>query len=70
MSLEQVQAFYELLSSDQKVYEQYLNKCCQQGILGSYHWDKKKIMNLAATLGYCFTENELDQLWFEVESSC
>ncbi|HLP88874.1 MAG TPA: Nif11-like leader peptide family natural product precursor [Nostocaceae cyanobacterium] len=66
MSLEQVQAFYELLNSNQNVYEQYLNKCCYQGILGSYHWDKKRIINFAATLGYNFTENELNQMWFEV----
>lgn len=69
MSLAQVNAFYEVLISNEAIYQQYFNKCCRRGILGSCHWDKTKIVNFAATLGYGFNERELDQLWFESEPS-
>lgn len=69
MSLKQVNAFYELLISEPAIYEQYYNKCCRQGFFGSHHWDKIKIVNLAATLGYSFSESELNQLWFESEAN-
>jgi hypothetical protein len=69
MSLAQVNAFYEVLISDQAIYEQYFNKCCRRGIFASCHWDKSKIVNFAATLGYSFNEHELAQLWFESEPS-
>jgi hypothetical protein len=64
MSLEHVDAFYDLVSSDQVIYEQYYNQCCRLGFLGSYHWDKSKIVDFAANLGYSFSENELDEIWF------
>lgn len=67
MSLEQVNAFYDVLISDQAIYEQYLNKCCQRGFFGSRHWDKSKIVNFATNIGYKFTERELDQMLFESE---
>ena len=67
MSLAQVDAFYETLISDQVLYEQYFRQCCRRGFFGSCHWDKTKIVNFAATLGYSFTEGELVQLWFEGE---
>jgi hypothetical protein len=69
MSLEQVDAFYDLVSSNQAIYEQYYNKCCRPGFLGSYHWDKSKIVDFAANLGYNFSENDLDQVWFGNEPS-
>ena len=69
MSLEQVDAFYELLNAEQAIYEQYYNQCCRPGFLGSYHWDKTKIVDFAANLGYSFNENELDQVWFGNEPS-
>ncbi|MBD2355941.1 Nif11 family protein [Tolypothrix sp. FACHB-123] len=69
MSLEQVKAFYDLLTSDPTIYDQYSKKCCNQGFFGSYHWDKTKIVKFAATHGYNFNENELDQIWFDSESS-
>jgi hypothetical protein len=62
MSLQQVQAFYELLTLDQTVYEQYYNKCCCRGFFGIWNWDKTKIVNFAASMGYEFNETELDQL--------
>ncbi|MEA5616381.1 hypothetical protein VB711_00795 [Cronbergia sp. UHCC 0137] len=64
MSVAQVQRFYEALILDQSLYEQYVNKCCWRGFLGSFHWDKTKIINFAATLGYNFNESELEELWF------
>ncbi len=67
MSLLDVNAFYEVLISDQDLYEQYINKCCRRGFFGSCHWDKTKIVNFAASIGYNFTEQELVQLWFENE---
>ncbi|MBD2295917.1 hypothetical protein H6G06_21175 [Anabaena sphaerica FACHB-251] len=67
MSLEQVEIFYEMLSSEPAIYEGYLNQCCQRGVFDSYHWDKTKIVNFAATLGYSFTEGELEELWFASE---
>lgn len=69
MSLEQANTFYELLISDQAIYEQYLKKCCRQGFFSSCHWDKTKIVNFANTFGYKFTEYELAQLWFESETN-
>lgn len=69
MSLEQVNAFYQALSSDSALYEQYLNNCGSQGFFGQLHWDKTKIVRFAATIGYDFTENELYQVWFGNEDS-
>ncbi|BAB76740.1 Nif11-like leader peptide family natural product precursor [Anabaena sp. FACHB-709] len=69
MSLQQANAFYEALMADEIIYEKYFNKCCSRSLLGSYHWDKTKIVNFAATLGYRFTETELAQLWFDSEPS-
>jgi Nif11 domain len=68
MSLEQVKAFYDLLTAEPAIYDQYSKKCCNQGFFGSYHWDKAKIVKFAATHGYSFNETELDQIWFGSES--
>ncbi len=68
MSLKQVNAFYNLLISEPAIYEKYYHKCCQQGFFGSHHWDKNKIVRLAASLGYNFSESELNQSWLESES--
>lgn len=65
MSLEQVDAFYETLMVNQEVYEQYYKKCSIKGTFGVWNWDKKKIVNFAATLGYEFTEPELDEVLFD-----
>ncbi len=65
MALEQVRVFYEVLASDRKLYEQYFNQCGRQGFFGYRHWNKTKIVSFAAALGYSFTENELEQVWFE-----
>jgi len=67
MPLKQVNDFYELLISEPAIYEKYYNQCCRQGFFGSYHWDKTKIVSLAATLGYSFSESELNQVWLESE---
>ncbi|MDJ0695325.1 MAG: Nif11-like leader peptide family natural product precursor [Mastigocoleus sp. MO_167.B18] len=67
MSVENATAFYEVLVSDRDVYEQYCKKCSQQGVFGVWNWDKTKIVNFAAKLGFDFTEVELDQVWFETE---
>jgi len=67
MSLEQVNAFYEVLMSDQAIYEQYYSKCCVRGCFGIWNWDKTEIVSFANTLGYIFTENELDTVWFGTE---
>ncbi len=64
MSLEQVNAFYDLLNSDQILYEQYYNKCSNKGVFGIWDWDKTKIVDFAASIGYNFTETELDFAWF------
>ena len=69
MSLEQANDFYEVLISDQTIYEQYFNKCFRRGFLGSCHWDKTNIVNFASTIGYKFTEYELVQVWFESQPS-
>ncbi|WP_017315224.1 hypothetical protein [Mastigocladopsis repens] len=69
MSLEQVNSFYEVLMSEQVIYEQYYNKCCVRGLFGIWDWDKTKIVHFAATLGYRFTESELDEVWFGGEPS-
>ncbi|MFK0730929.1 MAG: Nif11-like leader peptide family natural product precursor [Gloeotrichia echinulata GP01] len=65
MSLQQVNAFYDLLISEPEIYEQYYHKCCSRGFFGICHWDKTKIISFGATLGYSFTEGELDELWFD-----
>jgi hypothetical protein len=67
MSLSAGQDFYEVLISHPAIYEKYYHQCCWRGLFGSCHWDKTKIVNFAATLGYKFSEQELDQLWFENE---
>ncbi len=69
MSLEQVRVFYEVLASDLELYEQYFNQCGRQGFFGSWHWNKTKIVSFGAALGYNFTENELEQLWFGSDTS-
>jgi hypothetical protein len=69
MSLEQVNAFYELLNSDQVLYEQYYNKCSNKGVFGVWNWDKSKIVDFAASIGYNFTETELDLAWFGGDTS-
>jgi hypothetical protein len=70
MSLEQVNAFYEVLMSEQDIYDQYYHKCCIRGLFGIWNWDKTKIVSFAATLGYTFNENELDAVWFGNELFC
>ncbi len=65
MSLEQVDAFYETLIANQEVYEQYYKKCSIKGTFGVWNWDKTKIVNFAATLGYEFTEPELAEVLFD-----
>jgi hypothetical protein len=67
MSLQQVNAFYEVLMSETSIYEEYFNNCCSRGLLSSWHWDKTKIVNFAASLGYQFNEYELAYVWFESE---
>lgn len=69
MSLEQVRVFYEVLASNRELYEQYFNQCGRQGFFGSWHWNKTKIVSFGAELGYEFTENELEQVWFESDPS-
>jgi hypothetical protein len=65
MSLEQIDAFYEVLASDQVLYEQYYNNCCVRGLFGIWNWDNNKIVNFATSLGYEFTEVELNIALFE-----
>ena len=65
MSLEQVDAFYETLMTHQEVYEQYYKKCSIKGTFGVWNWDKAKIVDFAATLGYEFTEPELAEVLFD-----
>ncbi|MEA5597684.1 Nif11-like leader peptide family natural product precursor [Rivularia sp. UHCC 0363] len=65
MSLEQVDAFYENLTINQEIYEQYYKNCSIKGTFGVWNWDKKKIVNFAATLGYEFSEPELDEVLFD-----
>lgn len=67
MSVENAAAFYQVLVSDQEIYEQYCKKCSQQGVFGVWSWDKTKIVNFAAKLGFDFTEYELDRVWFDTE---
>ena len=69
MSLEQVRVFYEVLASDRELYQQYFERCGRQGFFGSWHWNKTKIVSFGAALGYTFTENELEQLWFDSDTS-
>ncbi|MBF2064314.1 MAG: Nif11-like leader peptide family natural product precursor [Calothrix sp. C42_A2020_038] len=65
MHLEQVNAFYDFVASDQAIYEQYYNSCCIRGLFGVWSWDKKKIVNFAASLGFEFSESELDYVLFD-----
>jgi Nif11 domain len=65
MHLEQVNAFYDFVASHQEVYEQYYNGCCIRGVFGVWNWDKKKIVDFAASLGFTFTESELDYVLFD-----
>jgi hypothetical protein len=67
MALEQVNGFYDTLMSEQAIYEQYYRQCCVRGLFGIWDWDKTKIVNFAATLGYSFTESELDAVLFNSE---
>jgi hypothetical protein len=69
MSLQQVNAFYQALTSDSALYEEYLNNCGSVGFFGQLQWDTTKIMRFAATKGYDFTENELHQVWFGSEDT-
>ncbi|MBF2015132.1 MAG: hypothetical protein IGS23_08000 [Rivularia sp. T60_A2020_040] len=64
MSLERVDAFYEDLMINQEVYEEYYKKCSVKGTFGVWSWDKTKIVDFAATLGYEFSESELDEVLF------
>jgi hypothetical protein len=65
MQLEQIDAFYEVLASDPVLYEQYYNNCCIRGFFGIWNWDKKKIVSFATSLGYEFTEADLDVALFD-----
>lgn len=65
MSLEQVDAFYDFVARDQAIYEQYYNSCCIRGLFGVWNWDKANIVNFAASLGFEFTEIDLDIALFE-----
>ncbi len=65
MSLEQVDAFYDVVASNQEIYEQYYNGCCIRGLFGIWNWDKTKIVNFAASVGFEFTESDLDMALFE-----
>jgi hypothetical protein len=65
MSLEQVDAFYDFVASDQGIYEQYYNGCCIRGLFGIWNWDTTKIVSFAASLGFEFTESDLDMALFE-----
>ncbi|MFM6137163.1 MAG: Nif11-like leader peptide family natural product precursor [Sphaerospermopsis kisseleviana] len=67
MSLEQVESFYEMLSSDPGVYDLYYKNCRQPGVFDNSHWDTEKIVNFAATFGYIFTAEELQDFWFANE---
>jgi hypothetical protein len=65
MSLEQVNAFYEVLSSNPDVYDEYFSKCCLRGLFGIWSWDTVKIVDFAASLGFSFTVNDLEIALFE-----
>lgn len=67
MSVENATAFYQVLISEQDIYEQYCKKCSQQGVFGVWNWDKTEIVNFAAKLGFDFTECELDRVWFDTD---
>lgn len=69
MPLEQIDAFYEVLASDPVLYEQYYNNCCIRGFFGIWNWDKQKIVSFATSLGYEFTEADLDLALFESGAS-
>jgi Nif11 domain len=69
MSLEQVNNFYETLTANQALYEQYHAKCSNRGMFGIWDWNKTKIVDFAASFGYQFTEAELEQVWFEGDNS-
>lgn len=69
MSLEQVTTFYDVLTQNQRLYQEYFNQCSCQGFFEYRHWDKTKIVNFANNLGYSFTESELEQAWFDTNTS-
>ena len=69
MSVENATAFYQVLVSDQDIYEQYCKKCSEQGVFGVWNWDKTRIVDFAAKLGFDFTESELDRVWFDSDIS-
>jgi hypothetical protein len=69
MSLEQVNAFYDVLSSDQVIYNEYCNKCCLRGLFGIWSWDTTKIVDFAASLGFYFTSQDLEIVLFEGDAS-
>lgn len=65
MSLEQVNAFYDFVSSDEGIYEQYYGTCCQRGMFGVWNWDTSKIVSFATSLGFSFSETELATVLFD-----
>ncbi|MEM7726968.1 MAG: Nif11-like leader peptide family natural product precursor [Cyanobacteria bacterium P01_A01_bin.45] len=69
MSLENAEAFYRVLASDEAVYEKYYKQCSRWGAFGIWNWDRTAIVSFAATLGYYFTESELDLIWFQSEAN-
>jgi hypothetical protein len=69
MSLAQVNAFYDVLSSDQAIYDEYCHKCCLRGLFGIWSWDPIKIVNFASSLGFSFTNNDLEVVLFEGNAS-
>lgn len=69
MSLEQVNAFYEVVSTDANIYEQYYSTCCQRGMFGAWNWDTNKIVSFANSLGFNFTESELVAVLFDSDAT-
>jgi hypothetical protein len=65
MSLEQVNAFYEVLSSNQAIYDEYFDRCCLRGLFGIWSWDRVKIVDFAASLDFHFTVQDLEIVLFE-----
>jgi hypothetical protein len=65
MSLEQVNAFYEVLTSNQAIYDEYFHKCCLRGLFGIWNWDTAKIVDFAASLDFHFTVQDLETVLFE-----
>lgn len=68
MSIEQVNAFYDFVSADAGIYEQYYNSCCQRGMFGVWNWDTTKIVAFAASLGFNFSESELATVLFDSDA--